>query len=163
MLSYFDGMLRYFEFSGRSSRRQYWMFWLVASLLCAGALYADFKLYGIRFDTLYPGPFTAFAGIVHAIPAITVTVRRLHDIGRSGWFYFIQLIPIIGSLVLLYWMIVPPKQWDNAYGADPRDGAADDSFSRTPRSTIPRQVRMGNASPQRPAHLSAQGEVQRFI
>lgn len=163
MFSYFDGMLRYFEVSGRSTRRQYWLFWLVATLLCLGALYADYRLYGIRIDAEYPGPFTAFSCIIHLIPGITVTVRRLHDVGRSGWYYFIQLIPVIGSFILLYWMIRGPTQWDNDFGPDPREGAARAWAAPAARSTIPRQIRMGNAAPSRASHLARGEDVQRFI
>lgn len=164
MLAYFDGMLRYFEFSGRSTRRQYWLFWLVVVVLTTAAIAADYLLYGIVPTGKYPGPFAAFAGIVHLIPGITVTVRRLHDIGRSGWWYWIQLVPLVGTIVLIFWTLCPPSAWDNPYGPDPRD---DDrgmpAFAASPRSTIPRQIRMGNATPQRPAHMAVQGDVQRFI
>lgn len=163
MRSYFDSMLRYFEFSGRSTRRQYWLFWLVAALLCLGAFYADYKLYGIIPTATEHGPFAVFVSIVHVIPGITVTVRRLHDTGRSGWWYFIQFVPVIGSLVLLFWMLRGPEQWDNAFGPDPRDDIGAIWTAPSPRSTIPRQVRMGSASQSRPTHLAPGEEIQRFI
>ncbi len=163
MRSYFDSMLRYFEFSGRSTRRQYWLFWLVTTLLCLAAVFADYQLYGIRPTATNHGPFTVFASIIHVVPGITVTVRRLHDTGRSGWFYFIQLIPVIGSLILLYWMVRGPEQWDNLYGSDPRDEMEGQWSAPSPRSTIPRQIRMGNSQHSRPAHLAQREEIQRFI
>ncbi len=163
MRSYFDSMLRYFEFSGRSTRRQYWLFWLITTLLCLGAIYADYMLYGIVLNARDYGPFTVFASIVHFIPGITVTVRRLHDTGRSGWWYLIQLIPLIGTLILLYWTLRGPEQWDNEFGPDPREEPANTWSTPTPRSTIPRQVRMGSATQGRPSHLAQGDEVQRFI
>src|SRR5690554_4762310 len=161
MRSYFDGMLRYFEFSGRSTRRQYWLFWLLSLILSVGAAFTDYYLFGRLLDPRHAGLLAAFAGIIHMIPLVTVTVRRLHDIGRSGWWYFIQLIPILGSLVLLYWMICPSEQWDNAYGPAPGEQPAG-SWRPAPRSTIPRQIRMGSNSA-RPAHLFEHSEIQRFI
>jgi len=164
MRSYFDGMLRYFEFSGRSTRRQYWLFWLIATLACLGAAYVDYRLYGALPTLEQLGPFTAFASIVHTIPGITVTVRRLHDGGRSGWWYLIQLVPLVGGIVLLVWMCRGPREWDNPYGPDPRREIAATRMPREQRSTIPRAVRMGNATPPRPVFSPETGAPsQRFI
>jgi uncharacterized membrane protein YhaH (DUF805 family) len=162
MRSYFDSMLRYFEFSGRSTRRQYWLFWLVSGLLGVSAVYADFALYGIRPSPTEHGPFTVFSGIVHFIPGVTVTIRRLHDIGRSGWWFFIVLIPFAGVFILLYWTILGPKEWDNAFGPDPRNHN-DSRSPQAPRSSIPRQIRMGSATASRPTHLAPGEDIQRFI
>lgn len=160
MRSYVDGMLRYFEFSGRSTRRQYWLFWLVATLLCAGGIYADYDLYGIDLTARQLGPFTAFFALIHTLPGIAVTVRRLHDVGRSGWWYHVQYIPLLGSLALLFWMLAPPTPWENEFGPDPRQ--PDPAPRPAQRSTIPRQIRMGNA-PRNPARHAEQGEIERFI
>ena len=101
MRSYFDGMLRYFEISGRSTRMQYWMFALIQLLLTVGAVAIDYQTGGFR-DLGNPQPTaTLFIGIVHIVPAFTLTIRRLHDIGRSGWWYFLPLVPIVGAIILL--------------------------------------------------------------
>lgn len=162
MRSYLDGMLRYFDLSGRSTRRQYWLFWLVCTLLSIAGAMADLEFFYADIRNGHPGPFTAFLSVVHFLPAIAVTVRRLHDIGRSGWWYFIQCIPLIGQLVMLFWMLASPNEWDNEFGPNPRTQAFAAPSRQTPRSTIPRQVRMGSA--QWPPALRAQDkDSERFI
>jgi uncharacterized membrane protein YhaH (DUF805 family) len=146
MASYLDGMLRYFEFSGRSSRMQYWMFFLVQTVLTAGAIYADFSLGGFA-DPRHPVPtVTLFAALVHIVPGVTLSVRRLHDIGRSGLWYLLNLVPF-GAFVLVYWACCASDMDDNGYG--PADGEA--AYLRAEpkarnRSSIPAGVRMGAAS-----------------
>jgi len=57
------------------------------------------------------------------IPSIAVTIRRLHDTGKSGWFLLIALIPLIGSLVMLFFMVSDSDRETNDYGASPKYGA----------------------------------------
>jgi uncharacterized membrane protein YhaH (DUF805 family) len=160
--AYFDSMLRYFEFSGRSSRAQYWIFWFVTAVLCILAVGADYLLLGQLPTREHPGPASAFIGIVHAIPGITVTVRRLHDIDRSGWWYWILALPLVGFIIHLVMVCTPGDEWDNAYGEVPHGNAAMAPLRhRDVPSTIPRQIRMGNDAA-RPAHVTG-GDVQRFI
>jgi uncharacterized membrane protein YhaH (DUF805 family) len=162
MRSYFDAMLRYFDLSGRSTRRQYWLFWLVATLLALAGAFADLEFFYTDIRKGYPGPFTAFLSVVHFLPAIAVTVRRLHDIGRSGWWYFVQCIPLVGQLLMLFWMLAPPNQWDNEFGPNPRTLASAAPARQAQRSTIPRQVRMGSAPPAQ-ARGAQNPDVERFI
>lgn len=134
----------------------------MASLLSGGAVYGDYLTLGTLPSREHIGPLTAFVGIIHLIPGTTVTVRRLHDIGRSGLWYWVQIIPIIGTIVHLVMMCTPGDAWENEYGA--RDDAGrgrQPARLREESSTIPRQVRMGNNTT-RPTHVSG-GEVQRFI
>lgn len=123
MFGYFDTMLRYFEFAGRSSRTQYWMYTLVSVVLVAVALYVDIAVLGyFRPGVSGFGPLTLFCVFIHIVPNITVTVRRLHDSGHSGWWYWICLVPFIGSLWLLALMFFGPDGYGaNAYGDDPRE------------------------------------------
>jgi uncharacterized membrane protein YhaH (DUF805 family) len=89
---------RYFSFSGRSSRKEYWSFHLLAiALLIVTA---------------------GLASLVLVIPMFTVTTRRLHDTGRSGWLQLIVFIPF-ASFYLLYLYATAGDRNDNAYGADP--------------------------------------------
>ena len=143
MRSYFDGMLRYFEFSGRSTRMQYWMFFLVQPVLFAIALFADYSwgnLARVSNVDVTSLPLTLFVTFVHIIPSITVQVRRLHDIGRSGAWYLLHFVPF-GSLVLLYWACCASEAGSNFEGPQvtsyrPRAAKA---------STIPQGVRMGSS------------------
>jgi uncharacterized membrane protein YhaH (DUF805 family) len=113
-------MLRYFEFNGRSTRQEYW--WYTAGSLVAylGAFWIDYKLGYWQSRAAY-GPLLVFAGLFHIVPNLTVSVRRLHDGGRSGWWYFISVVPIIGSFWLLYLVgIKGPDENSDRYGPDPR-------------------------------------------
>lgn len=163
MRSYFDGLLRYFEFSGRSTRAQYWLFSLFSALLAVVAVFADSYLSGIPIQAQVWGPLSVFVGLFTAIPGVTVTVRRLHDIGRSGWWYFITMVPIVGIIVLLVWMCWPSDDYSNDYGPHPRDGQPAPR-QRPTYSTIPRQVRMGSNAG-RPPSIGRSGlaEPERFI
>lgn len=162
MRSYWDGMRRYFELSGRSTRRQYWLFWIMASVLCIGAVFVDDAVLGHPITDRYPGPLTASLAVIHFLPGIAVTVRRLHDVGRSGWWYFIQCVPLIGTLIMLFWMLAPPNEWDNEFGPNPRNLSFAPGAAPATRSTIPRQVRMGSG-PHPQLKTSPNGDVERFI
>ncbi|HEY0033241.1 MAG TPA: DUF805 domain-containing protein [Devosia sp.] len=138
MRAYLDGMLRYFEISGRSSRSQYWLFFLVQLIITVAAVYGDFQLGG--FDPKHPAPtLMIFASILHFIPGITVQFRRLHDIGRSGAWLLLYLVPF-GGFVLLYWACLPSE------GSNYYDGPAPSTYEpMTVRyNTIPQGVRMGS-------------------
>jgi len=149
MRSYFDGMLRYFEFTGRSTRLQYWMFFVVQFVLTVGAAFVDYRMGG--FDNLKnPSlPATLFVGFVHFVPGITVSVRRLHDIGRSGLWYLLYFVPFAG-LVLLYWACCASEPGSNVYD-DPAPSSYEPHFVQPRHSTIPRAVRMGSNAARPPS------------
>lgn len=164
MRSYFDGLLRYFEFSGRSTRRQYWLFSLFSLLVAILALLSDRWFGCVPLTSSYWGPMTVFVAFFHTLPGITVTVRRLHDIGRSGWWYWIGLVPLVGGLLLLVWMCWPSDDYANDYGEHPRGTADGYRRQRATYSTIPRTVRMGSNAA-RPPSIGYDGGVapERFI
>lgn len=107
------------DFSGRSRRKEYWMFqlfnFLVGLFLGALALLLGGDD-GLRFFTVGCGVF----GLVAFVPSLAVTVRRLHDVGRSGWWYFIALVPIIGGLILLVFTLLDSDPDRNDYGPNPK-------------------------------------------
>ena len=113
----------YANFSGRARRKEYWMFVLVQTIVMIGlmildsVLGLDFELQGI---SLGYGYLYLIGVIVHFIPSLAVLVRRLHDVGKSGWFYFIFLIPIIGIIWLLVLYCTEGQKQDNKWGPDPK-------------------------------------------
>ena len=113
----------YANFSGRARRKEYWMFVLVQTIVMIGlmildsVLGLDFELQGI---SLGYGYLYLIGLIVHFIPSLAVLVRRLHDVGKSGWFYFIFLIPIIGIIWLLVLYCTEGQKEDNKWGPDPK-------------------------------------------
>ncbi|MBS0254352.1 MAG: DUF805 domain-containing protein [Proteobacteria bacterium] len=123
-----SGLSNYFTFWGRASRSEYW-FWHLFVLLFAGVAIGLDHLLGTTFtieqaDTGAKVP--DFYGWVYMVimlfltlPSLAVTVRRLHDTGRSGWWYWITLLPLLGGILLLIWLCTPGPDGPNAYGDDP--------------------------------------------
>lgn len=127
--NYFGAMLRYFEFSGRSARREYWWYSLGMVVAFVAAIFIDVRL-GYGREGRVIGPALVFAFVIHIVPGITLAVRRLHDAGKSGWWYWVGLIPIIGGLWLFYLTAIKgPEYAAQDYGPDPRDPTA---FSPAP-------------------------------
>lgn len=118
-------MLRYFEFGGRSSRREYWWYTLGSVVALLAAFFIDHNLLGYWRPNRVFGPMLLFATFVHIVPGLTLTVRRLHDAGRSGWWYWIGLVPVVGGFWLFYLTgIKGPDDASDQYGPDPRDPGA---------------------------------------
>ena len=115
---YIEVLKKYAVFSGRARRREYWMFVLfnviIAVVLTIIEGIADAGSEGSR-STL-----TTLYGLAVLIPSLAVSVRRLHDTGRSGWWLLIGLIPIIGTIVLLIFMVQDGRPTDNQYGPNPK-------------------------------------------
>src|SRR5678815_3434895 len=101
MDGYATAMLRYFEIRGRSKRYEFWMFSLFCLIFGAIAAAIDVRLLGHPL-TEGTGVAGGVVSLVHFIPSITVSVRRLHDTDRSGWWLLLFLLPLIG----LIWLIV---------------------------------------------------------
>ncbi|WP_251423658.1 DUF805 domain-containing protein [Veillonella agrestimuris] len=104
-----NAMNKFFVFKGRASRKEYWSFVLfyIIFMAIAGLVLGMMDL---------PDRVLNSISYVFLVPSIAVTVRRLHDLNKSGAWYFIQLIPIVGTLYLLYLMLKPTQQGDNKYG-----------------------------------------------
>ena len=113
----------YANFSGRARRKEYWMYVLVQSIIMIGLMILD-SILGLDFElqgiSLGYGYLYLIGVIVHFIPSLAVLVRRLHDVGKSGWFYFIFLIPIIGIIWLLVLYCTEGQKEDNKWGPDPK-------------------------------------------
>tara|TARA_R110002020_G_scaffold51948_5_gene146535 strand:- start:224 stop:688 length:465 start_codon:yes stop_codon:yes gene_type:complete len=154
MSAYFDGMLRYFEFWGRSTRMQYWMFFLFQLLLIGAGMAADYAINGQMGAHWREMPVTLFMVIIHTVPGFTVQLRRLHDIGRSGAWYLLTFVPL-GGLMLLYWACRPSDAGRNAYGD------LEESSPALQASSMPVSVRLGTG---RRASADGAGQVEgRFI
>ena len=98
-----------FNYKGRARRKEYWYYILVASII----ILIGFTLDGI-LDT--PDTLSGLAGFILFFPSLAVTIRRLHDIGKSGWWYLISAIPFIGSLILLFWHCQETSPETNQWG-----------------------------------------------
>ena len=110
---------KYFDFSGRSRRKEYWMFFLFNLGIGIALLGADL-LTGSYSKSAGMGLLGGLYSLATLIPNLSITVRRLHDIGRSGWWFFILLVPLIGVIVLLVFMLLDSKEGSNDYGPNPK-------------------------------------------
>lgn len=117
---------KYITFKGRASRSELWWFvlFIVIGNAVTGAMDAaifgqnTMMMGGMEFS--YNAGFIGnIFGLVTFLPTWAVEVRRLHDTGRSGWWLLIGLIPLIGWIILLVWMIGKSDEGDNQYGAKP--------------------------------------------
>ncbi len=120
---YLQVLKKYAEFSGRARRTEYWMFALFNLIFLIVAAIVD-RVLGTNFTIneikLPYGYFYLFYGLAVLIPGLAVFVRRLHDIGKSGWFILIGLIPIIGAIWLLVLACTDSKIGENKYGQNPK-------------------------------------------
>lgn len=111
----------YANFNGRARRREYWMFQL-ATFIIYIALFIVVAILGAIADFLgtIGGLLLLVAMLGLLVPNIAVLVRRLHDINKSGWFYFVSLIPLVGGFYLLYLLVTEGDKGANQYGEDPK-------------------------------------------
>ena len=116
---YLEVLKKYAVFSGRARRKEYWFFALFNFLFAMAIGFVD----GLM-GTFNPATGIGTLGLIYAlavlIPGIAVTVRRLHDTDRSGWWLLIILIPLIGAIVLLVFMVFDSKPGQNQYGPNPK-------------------------------------------
>lgn len=110
---YLEVLKKYAVFSGRARRKEFWMFCLF-NIIIAIVLGTVEGIVGS------PGILGGLYSLAVLIPGIAVSVRRLHDTDRSGWWLLIGFIPIIGALVLLVFMVLDGKPGENQYGPNPK-------------------------------------------
>jgi len=113
---YLEPFRKYATFGGRATRAEYWTFSLINALVGVLLMVIDNALGLAAKNGL--GPLYGIYCVATLIPAIAVSVRRLHDTNRSGWWLLIGAIPLLGSIVLLVFMLQGSKP-ENQYGPDP--------------------------------------------
>jgi len=117
-MNWYLGVLKkYAVFNGRAQRAEYWYFVLFNAIISIVLTMLD-----AVFGTLSPSGIGLLSGIYSLavfIPYIAVGARRLHDIGKSGWWQLIALIPIVGAILLIVWYATDSKE-DNQYGPNPK-------------------------------------------
>jgi uncharacterized membrane protein YhaH (DUF805 family) len=112
---------QYFDFRGRARRKEYWyfsLFLIIFSIIAdwsariLGMLVGSYKVYLVLYVLFC---------IATLIPSISVSVRRLHDIGRRGWWLLLCLVPIIGWIWLIVWACFDSKKGENKWGHNPKE------------------------------------------
>lgn len=116
---YIAVLRKYAVFSGRARRKEYWMFCLFNFIFAGVALALDMVVFGIAYGGF--GPLYVIYVIAVFVPGLAVVVRRLHDTGKSGWYYFVTLIPIAGPIWLLVLMCTGSQPGYNKYGPNPKE------------------------------------------
>jgi uncharacterized membrane protein YhaH (DUF805 family) len=121
---------RYADFSGRSRRKEYWLFALLVIVIAlalalvtgAGAMLMN-PASALQTGGLGIGMILLFLfWLAIIIPSIAVQVRRFHDQDKSGWFVLLNFVPYIGSLIVLVFMCLEGTRGPNRYGPDPKEG-----------------------------------------
>ena len=118
------GFQRYVDFSGRSTRAEYWWWGLFTVVASLALFIADnltgnsstFGWLGGLLDTLFT--------LATIIPSLALGVRRLHDINRTGWWLLLWFVLVIGWIVLIVWAIERGDEGPNKYGPDPRQATS---------------------------------------
>ena len=114
---------KYATFSGRARRAEYWNFVLfnvIAQFVLAVIIGFVIGIAGGSMDTA--SLLIDLASLAFALPGLAVFIRRLHDIGKSGWWILVVLIPIIGAIILLFFSVQEGNRGANQYGPDPKAG-----------------------------------------
>lgn len=116
---YLEVLRKYAVFSGRARRKEYWMFAVFNIIISIILGIIDAVLFKKSETDL--GILGAIYALAVLLPSLAVSVRRLHDTGRSGWWLLISFIPLLGWLVLLIFMILDSEPGDNEYGPTPKE------------------------------------------
>lgn len=120
---YLKVLKQYADFSGRARRKEYWMFVLFNMIFGAVAMSLD-NILNLEIGSLPYGVFYFLYSLVLLIPGLAVCVRRLHDVGKSGWMLLIVFIPIVGAIWLLVLMVTDSNPGENQYGPNPKEVTA---------------------------------------
>jgi uncharacterized membrane protein YhaH (DUF805 family) len=116
---------RYADFSGRSRRKEYWMFVLgvLIAMIVLSIIEGIVGMSGM-VGGVY-GPLTTLLGLGVIVPSIACQVRRFHDQDKSGWFVLLALIPFLGGLIVLVFMCLEGTKGPNRFGEDPKGNTAE--------------------------------------
>ena len=121
---YLNTLKKAFDYSGRASRSEYWLFSLANTLLMMVIQGLAFVDMGTAQEAYLVAAVVMSFGL--ALPAMAVTVRRLHDVGKNGWTLLLAIIPVFGPLYIFYLQIKPGQAGTNRYGLNPLEAAAKD-------------------------------------
>ena len=116
---YLKVLQNYTNFDGRARRKEFWLFIFFNMLTVIILSIFDDFLGTVDTKGVY-GLFGSIYILVVFIPSIAVSIRRLHDTGRSGWWLLLNLIPLLGSLVVLIFFIQNSESHENRYGINPK-------------------------------------------
>ena len=116
---YLKVLKQYVDFTGRARRKEFWMFTLI-NVLISWTLGFVFTFIALSIDV----PALAFLAYAYSlavfIPGLAVTVRRLHDTGKTGWYVLVALIPFVGAIWLIVLLCMEGENKTNQWGENPK-------------------------------------------
>lgn len=119
MKEFLDVFKKTLDFKSRSRRKEYWMFILFTSIISIVLSIIEIALsLEIAADI---GLLSTIFTLIILIPSLSVTVRRLHDIGRTGWWLLLSFIPILGWIALFVFTLLDSESGNNKYGSNPKE------------------------------------------
>ncbi len=118
MKYYLAALKKYAAFSGRASKKEFWMFVLFNFLIACLAGVLDY-IFGLHWGSRNTGVLASLYSLAIFIPSLAIAVRRFHDIGKSAWWVLIGFIPVIGVIWYVILMLKPGDTAENEYGPVP--------------------------------------------
>ncbi|MDR4936889.1 DUF805 domain-containing protein [Rossellomorea marisflavi] len=120
---FLKGLKQYADFSGRTRRQEYWMYMLFYSIF--GIILYGVAVIGMAMQSegiilLGMGIYILYT-LALLVPTLAITVRRLHDTGRSGFWYFIGFVPLVGGIILLVFCCLDSENGNNQWGSNPKN------------------------------------------
>ncbi len=110
-----DGFARYVDFKSRSTRSQFWWWTLWSLIISLASTFFDAAI-----GAGSSGPIGLLTSLAIFLPSLAVAIRRLHDIGRTGWWYLLVLIPLIGWIILIVFFCTKTQETTNQWGVPPK-------------------------------------------
>ncbi len=110
---------KYAEFSGRSRRKEYWMYALINMVIVFVIEIAGFAMMKNAVGMILFGLLGIYC-LATLIPSLAVGIRRLHDTGKSGWWLLISFVPFVGFIILLIFLVKDSDAGANLYGPNPK-------------------------------------------
>ena len=112
----------YCNFNDRARRSEYWLFVLFNIIVefILGAI--GFTLSIVLKNQIISFSLLSLYSLIIFIPGLALTIRRLHDTGKSGWYILVAFIPIVGGIIVLYFLVQDSQQEQNEYGISPKYG-----------------------------------------
>jgi len=121
---YIKVLQQFDDFNGRARRKEYWMFALFNTLFLIVIILLEIvleRVLGIHLKVLGFSPLSKLYYLVTFVPVLAVTVRRLHDVGKSGWMCLIIFIPLIGFIWIFVLTVSAGNPGENQYGQNPKE------------------------------------------